>query len=252
MIDSRYEAKMFHPLTLAYYGDSYFFNFGYWLPETQSQKEACENLMDLLLDFLPQKQGPVLDVACGMGATTRYLGHYFAPSQVVGINISPRQLQQARRLAPQSSFQVVDAVQPAFKSKAFQVIICVEAAFHFHTRRQFLAQAYRLLQPGGYLLLTDMLFPRWAVRLNRRVPNENWLPDVAAYQQLLTDVGFQPLTVRDITAQSWTPFQEQAARWRLEQRNAGRIGPLAHRSMVWRNNIADRGVQAYLLVAARK
>ena len=29
--------------------------------------------MEKLLSFIPKKQGQILDVACGLGATTRYL-----------------------------------------------------------------------------------------------------------------------------------------------------------------------------------
>ena len=31
-------------------------NFGYWRPDTSDHKQACENLVDALLPFIPEKQ----------------------------------------------------------------------------------------------------------------------------------------------------------------------------------------------------
>jgi ubiquinone/menaquinone biosynthesis C-methylase UbiE len=45
-----------------------------------------------LLAFVPEKQGTILDVARGKGATTRHLLKYFKPENVTGINISEKQL----------------------------------------------------------------------------------------------------------------------------------------------------------------
>ena len=50
-----------------------FANYGFWEEDTHTETEACENLMEKLLAFLPEKQGTILDVACGKGATTRHL-----------------------------------------------------------------------------------------------------------------------------------------------------------------------------------
>ena len=76
------------------YEGSGFHNYGYWTPDIRSQKDACEKLMEVLLAFIPQKIGTILDIACGMGGTTRYLLKYYAPESVTGINISAKQLQE--------------------------------------------------------------------------------------------------------------------------------------------------------------
>jgi len=66
-IKQRYDDPMHHPVTREYYGQSDFFNAGYWLEDTSNQKEACENLMEKLLAFIPERKGTILDVACGLG-----------------------------------------------------------------------------------------------------------------------------------------------------------------------------------------
>ena len=74
-----------HALRLSdlYYDGSGFFNFGYWTLETKSQREASENLVNLLLALIPEKRGTILDVACGLGATTRMLLDLKSPEMPV-------------------------------------------------------------------------------------------------------------------------------------------------------------------------
>jgi MPBQ/MSBQ methyltransferase len=99
-VNRYYGERMGQDLLREYFGFTDFLNFGYWLEGTPNQKEACENLMERLLAFIPEKKGSVLDVACGLGATTRYVLRYYGPSDVVGINIAEAQLRTSRVNAP--------------------------------------------------------------------------------------------------------------------------------------------------------
>jgi MPBQ/MSBQ methyltransferase len=82
--------------------------------------------MEKLLAFIPAKKGIILDVACGLGATTRHVLRYYAPSDMVGINIAEAQLRMSRVNAPDCTFIQMDAVNLGFRDSVFDNVICVE------------------------------------------------------------------------------------------------------------------------------
>src|SRR5262249_52266854 len=83
-----YDKRMYRPLAEERYAGSDFFNYGYWRKDTRTQKEASENLMQMLLSGISRKTGTILDVACGRGGTTRFLLRDYPPENITGINIS--------------------------------------------------------------------------------------------------------------------------------------------------------------------
>jgi ubiquinone/menaquinone biosynthesis C-methylase UbiE len=187
--------------------DTDFRNIGYWNKTTATQREASELLQDALLAFIPEKSGRILDVACGMGASTRRLLKHYPAENVWAINISEKQINSTRKNAPGCHAQVMNAVEMTFDDGFFDNILCIEAAFHFETRRKFLEEARRILKPGGRLVLSDVLFTS-ADRLTQYpvFPSPaNHLPDADAYRDLLLDVGFSNVIVSDVTKDVWPP-----------------------------------------------
>src|SRR5438067_2402844 len=90
-----YDRFMVGSLVRRYYDNSGFFNFGYWTDETKTQRAACEALVDQLVDRLPDKSGTILDVACGLGASSKWLARTFPAELITGINISEAQIARA-------------------------------------------------------------------------------------------------------------------------------------------------------------
>ncbi len=251
-VGERYDRMVDSPMHCRYYEDSDFLNYGYWDETTAGQKEASERLVEKLLDFLPVRQGRVLDVACGKGATTRYLCRYFRPAQITGINISEKQVSIARRNAPDCDFRVMDATRLDFADASFDVVLCVEAAFHFRTRQRFFHEACRILKPGGWLLLSDILMCKEAEKRRRYRHEENYVRDESEYRRQLEAAGFARVELVDATEACWKGHFMNVVRFFHEQYFAGEISrqQLADHLRLSYDRVPD--TEKYLLVAAMK
>lgn len=211
------------PLIQEYYGFSGFLNAGYWSEGTRSQQQACEDLSDKLLSLLPHMEGNILDVACGNGATTRALLRHYPAAAVVGINISQRQLERCRQTAAGCTFLEMNAVDLQFEAETFNTVICTEAAFHFRTRRDFFREAFRVLKPGGHLLLADIVFGTKNDVSDFIIPGANTVADVDDYRAQLAEASFDSICVLDATLACWTRYTQNLKRWLMAKKIVGEL-----------------------------
>lgn len=244
-----YDSAIFSPVTRSWYGTSDFYNVGYWSPSTLTQAEASTALVHRLLDRRTRCPEAVLDVGCGLGATTSAIKRRWPDAHVTGINISEAQVDHCRRNHGDCDFAVMNATELAFGDGAFDVIFSSEAAFHFDTRRDFFRQAYRTLKPGGSLLVGDILLDRdhpfarkmlaWDVpgNLDQSNPGE--------YARCLEESGFRDVLVEDATERTWKSWIRQLVRM---TEATGVTAPHAHLRDPHRASV----VTFYVLVSAHK
>jgi len=110
----------------------------------------------------PQPEWRVLDVATGAGHTAMA----FAPlvAHVVASDITDQMLEQAATLAAEKglgNFETAraDAAALPFDKESFDLVICRLAAHHFPDPPRFVAEAWRVLRPGGIFALVDNIGP---------------------------------------------------------------------------------------------
>lgn len=204
------------------WNDAGYLNFGLWYGDTASGVDASETLLARVADRAGLAQATrVLDVGFGTGAQTLFLAG-LTDASIVGVNQSATQTAAARArvdaagLAGRADLGQGDATALGFADASFDVVTCVEAAFHFAPRERFFSEAHRVLTRGGRLVLADILPSsrrHWSHALfwgffNRLffVPAENRVP-LETYREQLKRSGFK-VRVEVVTEQVYVPFFE--------------------------------------------
>ncbi|MGH6926635.1 MAG: methyltransferase domain-containing protein [Propylenella sp.] len=217
MIESRnafvkiYDAQILDPAARELYEGTGLFNFGLWSDgpsgAPRGAGEAARRLVELHLSADTSEEASrasvVLDVGCGLGATTEMIARHYAPACVVGLNLSPVQAAYAAAKTSAALFAVMDGARLAVASGTADRVHCVEAAFHFNTREAFLAEAFRVLRPGGKVVLTDVRYRRGYREI---IPEANVFSDEAEYRTRCLNAGFQVDRLEDITEKTLVPF----------------------------------------------
>jgi ubiquinone/menaquinone biosynthesis C-methylase UbiE len=94
----------------------------------------------------------VLDVGCGTGVLTRVLVQWPRVASVTGVDPAASLLNRARELASDLSnvsFQEADGRSLPFEDAAFDVVVFDSTLSHVPDPKRALAEAFRVLRPGG-------------------------------------------------------------------------------------------------------
>jgi ubiquinone/menaquinone biosynthesis C-methylase UbiE len=174
--------------------------FGFWFLRSHTWQHhvlrvAINDLRSLFSDPLPAN--PVLlDAGCGQGKSFRYLRQTFAPQRLIGVDADPHSLELSGEEAARLGFDVEligsDCATLNVPDASVDVLFCHQTFHHLVEQDKALAEFYRVLKPGGYLLFaesTEAYIDTWVIRWLFRHPM-HVQKSAAQYLEMIRQQGF--------------------------------------------------------------
>ena len=120
---------------------------GYWRHDYRYQLEAVGRIV-------PER---LIDIGCGPGAFLSLVEEMFPRIQLNALDLSEAMIHETKeRLSNTAIVTVGDAENMPLQDEQYQAVTCNMSIHHYPHPQNALNEMYRILQPGGYLLLNDM------------------------------------------------------------------------------------------------
>jgi cyclopropane fatty-acyl-phospholipid synthase-like methyltransferase len=180
--------------------------------ESMLEQMNAEVLARLHLEWIAEPR--LLDLGCGLGATLRSFARRLPHARLVGLTRVPWQVERALALNDAAGcgerVRVIegDYEDTILPPSSYDGVYALESSCHAHgaDKGALLAQAHRLLRPGGRLVVADgFLGGRFANALQQRIYHklcECWVIEELGQLHLFTarleQLGFTDITVENL------------------------------------------------------
>ncbi len=145
-----------------FWSKDYNMHFGYFkfLKTNPFRRDSMLNEMNAqVLDRLQlqKKANLITDFGCGMGGSMRYALKKDPNLSIIGLTLSPFQVQQGNRLLQNLNGIITkqNYNNTTIKSTSIDGIIAIESLCHSGHQRKSLEEAYRILKPKSRLVIAD-------------------------------------------------------------------------------------------------
>lgn len=185
-----------------YHRKSYGIHYGFWDSDTRNHHDALINTNKFLAQTCKiSENDKVLDAGCGVGGSAIWLAKNIG-ANVTGITLSDRQLEKAKQLAARNKvdvrtqFFINDYLNTQFQSETFSVVWAIESVCYSAEKKDFLKEAYRLLNKGGRLIIADG-FQLRKPECEKEKKDYDYFIDGWALQNLANDIEFEE-AIKDV------------------------------------------------------
>lgn len=141
----------------------------------------------------------VLDLGCGPGTLSIGLAEAIAPGELYGVDMEPSQVDLARSIAEaaghdNATFEVGDVTELSFDDDSFDVVHGHSILAHVPDTQAVLAEAKRVLKPGGLISVREWIFDASFLAPDFEVIYDAW----ATLAELITADDGHPNIGRDL------------------------------------------------------
>jgi tocopherol O-methyltransferase len=187
-------------------------HYGVWDAGVKNTPEAIlnTNRQLILMGGITDKD-TVLDAGCGVGGSSVYVAKH-SGADVTGITLSARQVTTATAFATSSGLQQRvrflerDYTNTGFGDHSFTVAWAIESVQTANDKSLFFKEMYRLLKPGGRIVMADMFKPYAydiSTEKDMQITLNGWaISDMLTVQEMekiAGEQGFRLAKDRDVT-----------------------------------------------------
>jgi tocopherol O-methyltransferase len=188
-------------------------HYGYWDEKVKTFPQSLLRMNEVMIEAVNMNAGDlVLDAGCGVGGSSFFIANK-PGARVTGITLSERQMQQARANAKQKGmehlvdFRVMNYCSTDFPDASFDVVWGCESICYADSKEQFIKEAFRLLKPGGRLVVADGFVTVFEnnehsiIRLWLDGWQVNYLETPERFGSFMQQAGFSNINYRNISTQ---------------------------------------------------
>ena len=120
-------------------------------------KMCRKDYPDVLAELEKEGFSDLLDCGCGTAPMLTLLQKQYPHRHYTGIDLTPEMIEAARaKNMPGVELVVGDCEDLPFPAESFDAVICCQSFHHYPNVQAFFHSVYRVLRPGGRLILRDM------------------------------------------------------------------------------------------------
>ena len=120
-------------------------------------KMCKKDYPDVLEELEKEPFDDLLDCGCGPAPMLTLLHEKYPQKHYTGIDLTPEMIETARSKNMKDVELVVgDCEKLPFDDESYDVVICCQSFHHYPNVHDFFDSVYRVLRPGGRLILRDM------------------------------------------------------------------------------------------------